>query len=283
MDEIAQALLHTAKELLKTGTANSILLYAKSQEQIPIIKEFSNLIVATSDRNIFNKIKDEVDNALFIAPRDLSQIGQLKHAVLFAVLAGLLSKGDKVVCISSTGKTKQIDFIAVFDTEEETQTLASYDIAKLIERVPIEVVESVIHIAIELTEEGREGQPVGTIFVIGDTDEVEKYTRQLIFNPFRGYPEEDRNIMDFSIKETVKEFAQIDGAFIVKSDGTIVSAGTYIDAPLDGVSIPQGLGSRHLAACAITTKTKAVSVVVSQSGAIRMFKDGKIILGIEGK
>ncbi|MFG0264427.1 MAG: DNA integrity scanning protein DisA nucleotide-binding domain protein, partial [Rhodopirellula sp. JB055] len=43
----------------------------------------------------------------------------------------------------------------------------------------------------------------------------------------------------------------------------------------------KGLGSRHWAAAAITRKTKAVSVVVSQStGTVRLYQNGFLILQI---
>ncbi|MEW6070874.1 MAG: diadenylate cyclase, partial [Candidatus Thermoplasmatota archaeon] len=83
-----------------------------------------------------------------------------------------------------------------------------------------------------------------------------------------------------SIKETVKNFSMLDGAFIIEPNGTIISAGTYLDAPTENVALPKGLGARHRAAGAITSKTKAIAVVVSQSGAIRIFKDGNIILEV---
>ncbi len=45
------------------------------------------------------------------------------------------------------------------------------------------------------------------------------------------------------------------------------------------MNIPLGLGARHAAAAGITSTTKAIALVVSQtSGAVRLFKDGNIIL-----
>ena len=52
------------------------------------------------------------------------------------------------------------------------------------------------------------------MFVLGD-HEVIKRSKQLILNLF-GYAEEDRNILNPFMDETIKELALIDGAFIVQ-------------------------------------------------------------------
>src|SRR5690606_8367448 len=75
-----------------------------------------------------------------------------------------------------------------------------------------EVLARVIDIATELGSEGREGKPVGALFIVGDHKHVMSVSRQLVLNPFRGYKPDERNIMDPKLQETVKEFSSIDGA-----------------------------------------------------------------------
>ena len=56
----------------------------------------------------------------------------------------------------------------------------------------------------------------------------------------------------------------------------------YIDAPADNITLPKGLGARHWAAAAISRKTNAVAVAVSESnGTVRIFSDGEVTLRIE--
>ena len=139
-----------------------------------------------------------------------------------------------------------------------------------------EVFARVIKIAGELAEEGREGKPVGTIFVLGDTENVLKNCQQMVVNPFKGYREDERNILDPSLEETVKEFAKIDGAFIVRGDGVIVTAGVYIGTEGRNGILPPGLGARHAAALSITAATEAISVVLSESTRrVSVFKSGE--------
>ena len=88
--------------------------------------------------------------------------------------------------------------------------------------------------------------------------------------------------MDQRLKETVKEFSSIDGAFILREDGVILAAGRHLDASGEHIEIPLGLGSRHRAAAGITSLTDALAIVVSEeTGGVRIFHHGKIFMEIE--
>jgi diadenylate cyclase len=144
-------------------------------------------------------------------------------------------------------------------------------------KVNSETLKKVISLAMEIAREGREGRKIGTLFVIADTDEAIKYSRPMILDPLYGHPKSKKRIDDPGMRETVKELAQLDGAFIVTDDGVVLSAARYIDSTSDGVDLPLGLGSRHMAAASITKKTRAVAVVVSESSMVRVFDNGSII------
>ncbi len=140
----------------------------------------------------------------------------------------------------------------------------------------------VIEIATRLSREGREGKPIGTIFVIGDREALDPYLRQLVLNPCEGHPQKSRNIHDDAFFETLREFAVLDGAFVVNSRGVVESAGTYLDAPTSSSRIRSGLGARHTAAAALTAKSDAIAVVISESsGTVTVFHEGKAILELE--
>jgi diadenylate cyclase len=123
---------------------------------------------------------------------------------------------------------------------------------------------------------GREGKPVGAIFVLGDYAKVLTKSRQLIINPFKGYPRQQRSILDPVLDETIKEFAKIDGAFLISGDGVIESAGTFIAGQPESASHRPGLGSRHAAALGITAVTASIAVVISESTRkISVFQNGR--------
>jgi DNA integrity scanning protein DisA with diadenylate cyclase activity len=145
-----------------------------------------------------------------------------------------------------------------------------------------EVFGTVLKLALELAAQGREGRKVGTIFILGDHERVLQLSRQMIINPFTGYPDEQRNILNPELKETIKEFSALDGAFVVQENGVLVTAGRHLSAALEAKDFPQGLGSRHIAAAGITSITQAIAVVLSESsGNVTVFKNGRVVVSIE--
>ena len=140
------------------------------------------------------------------------------------------------------------------------------------------VFDAVLRIALEIAREGREGKPVGTAFLVGDLDGVLAYSTQFILNPFKGHTTEERRVTNEEMAENVKEFAQLDGAFVIAGDGLVEAAGRYITVDTSAVQIPPGLGSRHASVAGITLVTHAIGIVVSQSGGlIKIFRGGQIV------
>ena len=145
-----------------------------------------------------------------------------------------------------------------------------------------DVLDSVIQVAGEIAREGREGQAIGTAFVVGDTKNVQHYSKQFVLNPFHGHLETERQITDSGIKGTIKEFAQLDGAFLITGTGVVEAAGRCITVDMSQVNLPGGMGSRHSSVAGITLVTKSIGIVVSQSGGqIRIFREGKIVYRIK--
>ncbi len=209
---------------------------------------------------------------------ELGSIVPVKELLMDAIAHKFINKGERVVCIQDeTMGTGYKGMLFVFDVDKIFFDISKH---KLAEHISPDVIESVVDIAMELARWGREGKKVGTSFVIGGSDML-KYTKQMIINPFMGLQEVDRNIADPKLKETIKEFAQLDGSFIIDEKGVIVSAGTYLDVDAEGIDLPNGLGTRHRACAAISSKTDALAIVVSQSGGkVRIFKKGRIVLSI---
>jgi diadenylate cyclase len=144
-------------------------------------------------------------------------------------------------------------------------------------QVDKQVLEHTISLAVEIAREGREGRKIGTLFVVGDSGEVTKRSKPLILDPLHGHPEESKQIEDPDTRETIKELAQLDGAFLVSNAGVVLSAARYIDAASESLDLPLGLGSRHMAGASISRQTNAVAVVVSESSMVRMFDDGELV------
>ena len=144
-------------------------------------------------------------------------------------------------------------------------------------QVDADVLKQTVSLAVEIAREGREGRKIGTLFVVGDSRAVIKRSKPLILDPLQGHPDEDKQIVSPDMRETIKELAQLDGAFLVSNSGVVLSAARYIDAASDSLNLPLGLGSRHMAGASISQNTNAVAVVVSESSMVRMFDDGELV------
>jgi diadenylate cyclase len=139
-----------------------------------------------------------------------------------------------------------------------------------------DVFDAVLELAVEIAREGREGRRIGTLFTIGRAESVLAASRALILDPLAGHPAERRRVTDANLRGTIKELAQLDGAFIVSAEGIVVAACRYLDASADDIHVPLGLGSRHLAAASISRRTDAIAVVVSESAIVRVFERGEV-------
>lgn len=142
------------------------------------------------------------------------------------------------------------------------------------------VLNALLDLAIEIAREGREGRRIGTLFTIGQADAVLAHSRPLILDPLAGHPPEATSIFDPNLRGTIKELAQLDGAFVLADDGAVRAACRYLDASVEQVELPLGLGSRHLAAASISKAVGALAIVVSESAIVRVFHDGTLIAEI---
>lgn len=163
--------------------------------------------------------------------------------------------------------------------ETQSELIASiFDAVR--HRVPAcrrDVLQRLLELALEIAREGREGRRIGTLFTLGEADGVLALSRPLILDPLAGHGPDDTSIFNENARGTVKELAQLDGAFVMRADGTIRSASRYLDATAEGVELPLGLGTRHLAAACISKRLSIVAIVVSESAVVRVFCQGDLI------
>jgi DNA integrity scanning protein DisA with diadenylate cyclase activity len=207
---------------------------------------------------------------------------RLTQSVLEAVADDLLAPGSSVLTLYSGFDADNIDSLSLINLDEHLNRLTGRDLRQLETRVPLDTLKIVVDLAVEIGREGREGKPVGTLFVVGDARKVLNCSRPTGFDPVRGYSRKERNLDDPRVREGIKEIAQMDGAIIVSSDGVVEAACRYLDCSAADVTLSKGLGARHWAAAAISKATNAVAVTVSQTnGTVRIFHNGEVVLRIE--
>lgn len=194
----------------------------------------------------------------------------IERLIFRIFLGGYITEDMEVMLVSDY----PFRFILEFNSSAMPFYQVMNEIADMVDR---EVMEAILKLIFEIHLEGREGSHIGALFIVGDTDRVMENSRQLVINPYHNQDDNVRSILNKDNWESIKEFAQLDGAFIIGSKGRVMSAGRYIMVDPE-VQTTGGLGGRHLAAASITYKTKCVSFALSSSGTIRIFRNGKVVL-----
>jgi diadenylate cyclase len=243
------------------------------------------LVYAVTTEGLANQLKAKKYLAVIIPPYDYTRIEKIKVGVVAAQTAGLVRNGDTILALTGPGDDKVMDTLVKVDIgSEDPEEKIRVDALGLPAEFSSQVVESLIHTAMEIGAEGYEGRPVGTILVIGDSTAVMEKSRQLTLNPFAGISEAERNALDPPIGDAIKTFSALDGAFIIREDGVVLSAGRYLLTMSRDVKLPMGLGARHSAAASISAETKCITISVSQTtGTVRVFKHGEIVLELRQK
>ena len=280
-----QQILKTAFRLADEVSASALLLLADRAYDFASLKRDSKgfrLIVASDKKDVQDAVRlDDVD-IVEIQQEPQSRHIQVSQILLEAMADELLQTGDVAVVVYSIYEKDGCDTVSVVRLAEQLARLTSRDLQRLETKVPLETLRTVVDLACEIGREGREGKPVGTLFVVGNHRKVMELSTEQVHDPFRGYPKAERAIRNPRVRESIKELAQIDGAFVISSDGLAISAGRHLRASADGLTLSKGLGSRHWAAADISKATGAIAIAVSEStGTVRVFQDGVIVLRIE--
>jgi DNA integrity scanning protein DisA with diadenylate cyclase activity len=285
LTEQFQIVFDSAARLARSTEADALLLLVDG----PF--DWARLLARAGDRRLLvaadfaGQVEGAAEAGLPTVILNMPEAGvyeKLTQALLESVADDILAAGAQVVALYSGFEAGTIDSVSLVHLGEHLGQLTARDLRQLETRVPLDTLKTVVDMAVEIGREGREGKPVGTLFVVGDSRKVLASSHPVGFDPVRGYSRKERNLDDPRVREGIKEVAQLDGAIVVSGEGIVEASARYIDAPADNIALPKGLGARHWAAAAISRKTNAVAVAVSESnGTVRIFQNGQVTLRIE--
>lgn len=286
MEKVSRHIVQHAQQLAGEIAARAVVIYAdavrRDDELLQLLQavDFPTILVT---RSRDGAVPPGFESHPWVAVPNvhMSRAGQVKAALLVCLARGMLQKGDRVICLSGVDGSGAIDSLLALNLGTEPELFSFLDSVDFTGDVAPEVFERTLTLATQLAVEGREGRPVGTVFVLGDSDRVLAQSRSLVLNPFHGHPESERNILDPFLEETIKEFAALDGAFVVRGDGVVLTAGTQLLPAAPHSQLVGGLGTRHAAAAGITASTAAMAVCISQStGTVSVYKSGQLVTDI---
>ncbi len=281
----SESLLDAAGSLASSHKATAIVLLAERAYNFAEIQTrvgATPIIVASDKDDVVEAAeKDDVNHVPVLEEPETRQM-QLVSALLEAIADEMLKSGDTVIALYAAYDREELDSISILDLSEHLTKLTSRDLQRLETTVPLDTLRLVVNLAVEIGKEGREGKAVGALFVVGAHRKVLAQSHEQIHDPFKGYPRKECSLRQARVRESVKEIAQVDGAFVISADGVVEAAGRILDAPAEGLTLSKGLGARHWAAAAISKTTSAIAIAVSEStGTVRIFKDGMVVLRIE--
>jgi len=282
-----QVFCQQADQLATLHSADAVLFLMERPADWSMVRQAVGkhpvLLAGDSAETLAGASPDEFKIILVNKPPESPVFERLTQALLESVASEHVPPGAAIVAVYSGFEPTVIDTISIIRLGEHLGQLTMRDLRQLKTRIPFETLKISVDLAVDIGREGREGKPVGTLVVVGDHRKVLSFCRPMGFDPVRGYSRAERNLSDSKVREGIKEIAQIDGAFVVSSDATVVAAGQRIAAPrASDLTLPKGFGSRHWAAAEISRATSAIAIVVSQtSGTVRLFQNGEIVLRIE--
>ncbi len=283
--DVLLSFVDSAIELADAMNSDSVLLLLEFSPDWAAIKKHAKktaVYVASHLPQVIEDAKQNEIRAVLLAVPEVTIHDRLTQAILDAVANEWVEPGAAVIAIYSAFETETVDSLSVIELNERLGKLTARDLKKLETNVPLDTLKLVVDLAVEIGREGREGKPVGTMFVVADHRRVLEESQPSGFDFVKAYPRRERNLADQRVRESIKEIAQLDGMFVVAADGTVEACCRIVDTSPVELTISTGLGSRHYAGAAISKNTKAVAVVVSESsGTVRLFHDGQVVLRIE--
>jgi DNA integrity scanning protein DisA with diadenylate cyclase activity len=278
----AQVVVNTAVRLAEELKSTAIIIsgeadFEKPKTSIPVYFASSkqkNIIdhLVASSKTKEEKTKEILDK---IGQQAAGKIEHIESTSAIEFILEEISEGNIIGIIESKDS-----YAIVVHNLEDNDIVKKMKVCE--ERVIPDVLRAILKIAFDISNTGREGKQIGTAFILGDVEEVMMRSHQMILNPYAGQEDSDRDLTDRKNWESVKEFAQLDGVFVISEEGMVEAAGRYLDVDAREIDVEKGLGGRHVSAAAITRDTVAIAVTVSQSGGvIHIYMDGKELMYIE--
>src|SRR4051794_23863168 len=172
------ALLQSARDLVKTLPADAVLILPETAldwDEVSRLLGGCRLFAAAENPALIKPLVDDPDwTVIDLDAEPLPTQERMNAALLSAVTSGDLQPGAHAVVLYNGIATLEdapepIDSLSVIHLGEHLERMTAQDLRVLGKTVPQDVLRAVVDLSTEIGREGREGQPIGTILVVGDT------------------------------------------------------------------------------------------------------------------
>ena len=172
------ALLQAARDLVKSLPADAVLLLTETPidwEEVTRMLAGCKLFVAAENPALTKSLRDSPDwTVIDLDPEPIPTQERMNSALLKAVSEDQLQPGAHVVALYNGIATLEdapepVDSLSIIHLGEHLERMTAQDLRVLGDAAPIDVLRAVVDLATEIGREGREGLPIGTVLVVGDT------------------------------------------------------------------------------------------------------------------
>ena len=280
--DLAQMVINIAKAAQVDGIICVIESGAFAQHLNDLSDKF-RVIAATANAETYNALTQSGVETIRLPLHAANKYSQVRHAFAVAFKSTKVSIGDLIVCaVGSDVYPEGGKLVVLTEIEPSVENVPITELLKLTDGIRPQVLEAALTVASKVGRAASRGKRIGTIFMLGDSIKVLEGSKQLIPNPFQGHEEATRRITNPDIHDALVELSKLDGAFVIRGDGFILTAGAFLGPTHVETELPAGLGARHAAAAAVTARTAATAIVVSATdGKVRAFSEGKIVLQMD--
>lgn len=273
-------------DVARASKADVVVCVTESGRLFRCIRKFApdaTLVAATPSEKTYQALTEEGSDVVRLPVRVPNRFKEARHAIAVALQAGKVRSGDLVQCVIGQGLLgARGDFLVLTDVGEEAAGVPLHDLIKITDGVKASVLDATSELACRIGQAARRGKRIGAVFMLGDSTNVLEGARQLVLNPLQGHGDHERIITTFATHDMLMELAKLDGAFVVRGDGFIQTAGTFLEPGAARIEPLQGLGARHVTAAAVTARTHSIAIVVSATdGNVRVFSQGATVMQLD--
>ena len=176
MKNIEASIGQAATKIAEDIKANCII----SVESL-LKSEFSDSPEIDVKVNLFKKVKPGVyskeEYKTKIRKAKAGSVRPVRELLMEVVNKKMLKEGERVVFVgdASIGAGYK-SMLFVFDVDTIFSEISKHNLA---ENIHSDIIESVINLALEISREGREGNSIGTAFVLGNKEELANLKKQV--------------------------------------------------------------------------------------------------------
>src|SRR5262245_20157691 len=166
-----RTLLVAARRLAVDNDAEAMLVLAELPYDFAAIRKYLQKVrlIVASDKPDVQRAATEDECALVpLLDEPQTRQTQLTQALLEAIADELVQSGDRIVALYAVFERQTLDSMSLINLQEHLARLTARDLRRLETTVPLETLRLVVDLAVEIGSEGREGKPVGALFVVGN-------------------------------------------------------------------------------------------------------------------